>query len=289
MDPRIADYIRENRRRYTREAITTQLLAAGHDPGEIERVWAALDASDPDEVAGEGFWGRFALILLGINLAVFLAVGLLTGMLADVAWSGTLLVILAIAMGIGALISWGIVAATGPTKLSPTTALVVGAAIPALFALLIGGACFALVGAVGGPPVPPSQATMETDLGPPLNVSQVIDGLCHPNGPDPADGFSVNGGGMREAGQMFDVSIGAYPRSPGGPLEVEVWISSSVVDKAEEGYLSWGTEGPSRGDVDVVLDGMSGTVTFTGLPAMQDGPGGARDAPLSGEISWTCR
>ena len=44
MDPRIADFIRDNRRRYTREAIRQQLIQAGHDPAAIDATWAALDA-----------------------------------------------------------------------------------------------------------------------------------------------------------------------------------------------------------------------------------------------------
>ena len=63
MDPRIADFIRDNRRRYTREAIRQQLIEAGHDPAAIDATWAALDAPDPDATAGEGFWGRFSLFL----------------------------------------------------------------------------------------------------------------------------------------------------------------------------------------------------------------------------------
>lgn len=38
------DYIRANRDRYTREATTRQLEAAGHDPAEIAAAWERLDA-----------------------------------------------------------------------------------------------------------------------------------------------------------------------------------------------------------------------------------------------------
>src|SRR5918998_4279177 len=101
-DPRIADYIRENRGRYTREAIRQQLIDAGHDPKEIDATWAVLDAPDADDTAGEGFWRRFWLYLLGANLAVFLLVGLLSGMLRAMAAGGSILVIVfLIALGIG--------------------------------------------------------------------------------------------------------------------------------------------------------------------------------------------
>ncbi|HEX7196630.1 MAG TPA: hypothetical protein VF364_07320, partial [Candidatus Limnocylindria bacterium] len=131
MDPKIADFIRANRRTYTREAITQQLLDAGHERAAIDATWAMLDAPDPDQTAGEGFWGRFFLMLAGINLAVLLLVGLGTGALFAAERIG-LLGVLAVALAIGALIAWGIVAATGPTKMGRTTATVVGAVIPLL-------------------------------------------------------------------------------------------------------------------------------------------------------------
>jgi len=291
MDPRIADYIRANRRKYTREALTRQLVEAGHDPDEIERVWAAFDAPDADDVAGEGFWGRFALLALGINVGVLLIVGYLTGMLQNLAGGSVVtLVVLGVALAIGALIAWGIVAATGPARLSPRVALGIGVAIPLLFALLIGGSCYALLGSIGGIAVPAIPATIEAELGPPLGITQVIDGSCQPNGPDPADGFSVYGTLMSETGQMLDISVGAYPPGRGAPLATTLWIASSYVDKAEERHVAWGNEGggPSDGEVDVALTGMDGTATFTDLPAMQGGPADPLGEPLSGEIRWTC-
>lgn len=50
IDP-IRDYIAANRDRYTRETITEQLTAAGHDKASIDEAWDELDARDP--VPGE--------------------------------------------------------------------------------------------------------------------------------------------------------------------------------------------------------------------------------------------
>ena len=61
MDQRIADYIRDHRGTYTREALTQQLIDAGYTREAIDATWAALDTPDPDDTAGEGFWGRFFL------------------------------------------------------------------------------------------------------------------------------------------------------------------------------------------------------------------------------------
>jgi hypothetical protein len=46
-DRQILDYIRANRARYTREAITQQLIAAGHGAGDVEAAWEAVAADQP--------------------------------------------------------------------------------------------------------------------------------------------------------------------------------------------------------------------------------------------------
>ncbi|MCA1572752.1 MAG: hypothetical protein LC798_21160 [Chloroflexi bacterium] len=165
MDPRIADFIRANRRRYTRDVIREQLIKAGHAPADIDATWAALDTPDPDAVVGQGFWGRFWLFLIGLNVAVFLLVVVFTGMLASFA-QGTFViaVVLGIALTIGALIAWGIVAATGPAQMGRTTAMAIGGIIPLIFALLIGGSCYAMVGAIGPPPPPAHEGVMELTM-----------------------------------------------------------------------------------------------------------------------------
>lgn len=289
MDPRIADYIRANRRRYTREAITKQLLEAGHDPAEVQRTWAALDTPDADTVAGEGFWGRFALILVGINVGVFLVVGLLTGMLQNLPSSSVILVILAVVMGIGALIAWGIVAATGPAKLSATTALVIGAAIPALFALLIGGACYALVGSlggIGGPGTPPVTGTMAIRLEGAMDVDQQADAFCQLDGDA---GFFLNAETTDSDGHPLFVSIGSVVHEPGTAARPTLNIEAPPMD-ASGSFPVWGSDnGPVAEELDWTLDPASGSVVFRGLPGLDQG-GSAPSAlpPLSGEISWTC-
>ena len=98
MDQRIADYIRDHRGTYTREALTQQLLDAGYTREAIDATWAALDTPDPDDTAGEGFWGRFFLVLIGINVAVLVLVGLGTGSFSSPERLG-LLAILGVALG----------------------------------------------------------------------------------------------------------------------------------------------------------------------------------------------
>jgi hypothetical protein len=290
MDPRIADYIRANRKKFTHQAITDQLVAAGHDRAEVERTWAALEAPDPDAVAGEGFWGRFALIVVGINVGVLLLVGLLSGAFQQLAQGTVLfLVIFGVILAIGALISWGIVAATGPTKMGPRTAMIIGIAIPLVVALLIGGSCFALIGGLGaGLSGPPINGTMQVELGAPLDLMEELPATCQAEGPDPTAGWSVYANMAYEDGTFLDVSINSFPLQPGGPPQPSVYVSVMRPNEPER-PLAWSSDAPGSGaDLGDDAGFLQGTLSFDALTPMQDEFGNV-DEPLSGEITWTCQ
>ncbi|MGH2380229.1 MAG: hypothetical protein ACRDG7_03290 [Candidatus Limnocylindria bacterium] len=299
MDPRIADYIRANRRRYTRDVIREQLIKAGHAPADIDATWAALDAPDPDAVVGEGFWGRFWLFLVGLNVAVFLIVVLATGMLNSI----VLAAVLGVALSIGALIAWGIVAATGPAQMGRTTAMVIGGLIPLVFALLIGGSCYALVGAIGPPPPPPREGVMELQIDPPLDFAGSGAAFCQVHETFP--GFSIYPQQELGAinGRPVHASVDSFPAdggqdggpqpapAPGGELRpnLNMYISlqpRSEADPPQEWFVTPGTQL----DLDATPDGLSGTVTFEGLEPVEFEPAGAGGGgePISGTITWTC-
>ena len=302
IDPRIADYITANRRKYTRQAIRQQLIDAGHDPAEVDRAWAALEAKDPDAVIGERFWGRFALIVVGINVAVFLLVAVLTGMLAYIAAGAVVLpVIFAVILGIGALIAWGIVALTGPDKMGPTTALAVGISVPLLFALLIGGSCYALIGSMGTPPPPAQQGTMELTLDPPLGFTGGGSAMCQSF---PTEGsFNVFGDnlgrlGGRQVSAAFFTFLGAMG-DPGGPapapepgMEQQTVSITALPDGEGDMPAEWYSAPETDLEVETSPDNLSGSVRFTDLaPAgMVEGPVGDGElgAPISGTLSWSC-
>jgi hypothetical protein len=285
MDQRIADYIRANRDRYTREAIRQQLVDAGYDPAVIERTWAILDTPDADDVAGPGFWRRFALILLGVNVGIFLVVGLLSGMLLNVGASAVLLIIFAVVLVIGALIAWGIVALTGPARMNPTTATVIGSIIPLFFALLIGGSCYALVGTIGPPP---RSGTMELTLGPPLELSASGPAMCSSRGV----GFSVNTSELRtDDGRTMNASLYVPPANAGGPSVPELFVGFFQA-AADDAPVSWSPGPDTVVSVDAAPDGLSGSATFEGLAPELFGPPGSEPPvgtePLSGTLTWTC-
>ena len=49
MDDDLHRYLRENRDRYTREALTARAIEAGHDADTVEAAWRDLDAADARE------------------------------------------------------------------------------------------------------------------------------------------------------------------------------------------------------------------------------------------------
>jgi hypothetical protein len=302
MDPRIEEYIRVNRGSYTREAIRQQLIDAGYEPADIDATWEMLHAPDPDEagVAGERFWGRFFLFLIGLNVAVFLLVTLSTGMLGGIGQGyGVLAIVLAVVLAIGALIAWGIVAVVGPEKLSRTTAMVVGASIPIVFALLIGGSCYALAVGIGPPPPPAHSGVMELHVDPPVEFEGSGAATCQPHGGEA--GYSVFAENVGTSqGRTVSVSIdvfrgggaGAPTPAPGNEDSVGLYImlnpTGNPTDAPAESYTNTGSAALG---LDAATDGLSGTLTFDGLaPEPFERPPDVvvNTEPISGTINWTC-
>ena len=112
MDSEIDGYIRQNRSRYTREAIRAQLIAAGHDPTAIDEAWERLGA--PSGAATSPGWrpGWPVLLLLLVLGAVGAAVVWAgqpygAGGIAPIVYFIVMGVAFAVAKGISALIDSG--------------------------------------------------------------------------------------------------------------------------------------------------------------------------------------
>ena len=73
MDPQIADYIRQNRERYTREAITEQLREAGYPKEAIDATW--------EQLAGEALASEAPNTEAGGNSRAVLWIAPITGLL----------------------------------------------------------------------------------------------------------------------------------------------------------------------------------------------------------------
>lgn len=135
MNQQLLDYLRENRSRYTRDALRRTLVDAGYVPAEIDKAFAALEAEEAGgPAAGTGVaaaasaetaapeasgWGetttprrekeavstspRFWLVFIGFVLAVYGLGGFLVAALGQ---SGALAGILVLAALIGGAVGW---------------------------------------------------------------------------------------------------------------------------------------------------------------------------------------
>lgn len=214
---------------------------------------------------------------------MFLVVGLLTGILQSTAGGVAPLMILGGALVIGALIAWGVVAAIGPMRLSRTTTLIIGVAIPALFALLIAGAGYALIGSLGGASGPSSQpGRMIIDLRGPVQARAEVDAVCE-FGTSAQDGFGVHAAYRVGGGREMSIDLTVHP-GPGEGRDVFVNIARAASDP--NAAASWSNEDPTAVQLNGAVDYVEGNVSFSDLSGF--GPNGQRVDPLSGEISWTC-
>lgn len=295
MDPRIADYIRQHRDRYTRDAIRQRLAEAGYDPPDIDATWAALEAETRDvgTTGSPRFWRYFWVWVAATYLLAFVVVVMATELLTR---GGTLAALVyAVALGIALLAAWGIVAATRPAHRSRGTALAIGGVIPLVFALLVGGSCYGLIGT---PPPPPHSGLMELHLEPPHAFDGSGAAICQAaTGAGTGFGVRAENLGML-GGSQVSASIDAFggvPKAPDAPLpsgrfdQVSLYISLVPVS-GNELEAAYSNVAGSGLELDVSAAGLVGTVTFRELSSMPVGPNGeppGQDS-VSGSISWHC-
>ena len=72
-------YINANRVRYTREAISDQLVAAGHDRKLIAEAWAASDAAAQAAAVAEANRPRYGWFTLGLIVVGAIVVAIAGG------------------------------------------------------------------------------------------------------------------------------------------------------------------------------------------------------------------
>ena len=75
VDPRIAEYVRKHRERYTPEAIRQRLIEAGYPAADVDAALVALIQEPPRR---PGAWGTVLQVLL-ITIAVLCVGALLIG------------------------------------------------------------------------------------------------------------------------------------------------------------------------------------------------------------------
>ena len=75
VDPRIAEYVRKHRERYTPEAIRQRLIEAGYPAADVDAALVALIQEPPRR---RGAWGTVLQVLL-VTIAVICVGALLVG------------------------------------------------------------------------------------------------------------------------------------------------------------------------------------------------------------------
>ena len=291
-DRRIADYISANRGKFTREAITQQLLESGYEREAIDATWAVLDTPDPDDVVGERFWGRFWIYLIRLNVVAFLLVSLATTMIPN---GAGLAAILGIALAIGALISLGIVAVTRPARLGRGAAIAIGGIVPLIFTFFIAGSCYALVQSFGGIAPAPVNGTITMQIDPPMSLEVTGPATCQP----PPEGetyitvYATSPISSTEG--SVSVYVNAYPDSAGGTLVASASIGLGNPEQPEQFVEYMPGPDPTAGsELEPGSTPTSGSLTFEGYVPLeafdeQGNPIDRSDAdPISGTISWSC-
>ncbi|MDP9350419.1 MAG: hypothetical protein M3P51_02595 [Chloroflexota bacterium] len=142
MRPEITRYIQENRATYTREAITRNLLEAGHDPEEIEQAWRSLDAPAMTRPSREFWRGFFAYVALLYGLT-FLVYSQSLLQFAGLVVTAILFVLLLLS----AILSIRATRASSAVARGATSGLLVAILVPFVFLVIIAGLCTLLTGA----------------------------------------------------------------------------------------------------------------------------------------------
>jgi hypothetical protein len=144
MDPRIADYIRSNRGRYTREAISQQLEEAGYDGAAIEATWEQLAAEGSSSVGEGKNLSMYVWILYWLGAGIIAAITVLAtvGSGGGPGFTG---------FGFGWLIAYllltylpaRVVARARPSSTAGMLAVIVG--VPLIVVLIGGGICLGTI------------------------------------------------------------------------------------------------------------------------------------------------
>jgi hypothetical protein len=278
VNPEIKRYLDEHGATYTPEALRAGLVQAGYDAGEVDAAISAWNAAGANRRGAESrrTFGRWALLLhVGVLVAVFVALVALKGTSqAGVALLGC--AVLAVAM----LIGWAISSLIGRALLSGT-GVAIALIVPVISALVLGGACFAMMDSVI--PTPPSDGTVHLKIDEPASFDESSGAACYVGGGSSGVRVASHELGVVEGGSVT-VDLTWYPGGK-GPAE-GVFLSVSVGAESIRGRF-YSVVPTTKLTVDASGDGRSGSIAFTGLAREPAGPDDT-DLELSGSVAWTC-
>ena len=143
MNPEILRYIRSNRDTYTREAITRQLIAAGHDPAEIERAWESIEPTSQGGLPRDRtFWRYFTIGVVALYGLTFLVYALRFANMVMLPY----LIILGVFLLLGALTSLRLVRASRAVVNGAASGMLIAVLIPFVPLVIIAGLCNMIFG-----------------------------------------------------------------------------------------------------------------------------------------------
>ena len=142
-DP-IRDYIRAHRDRYTREAITARLVAAGHERQAVDASWDRLVAEETMTPRHGANMALYAWIIYGLGAAAIVVFTVILGLASNGA----------VLFGVGWLVAYVVLAVwpiwwlSGRQPESASGVVMVVLAAPIIVLLIGGGICAATIAVI---------------------------------------------------------------------------------------------------------------------------------------------
>jgi hypothetical protein len=284
MNPKIEDYLRRNGAKYTTKALRGQLLEAGYGAAEIDAALQETEvARAPHLAKTKALRLQFWVVAWVVNFVVLVAV---TALVGSNTYAGAVFIVLGIVM----LLGLGISGTIGSAFL-PGRGLLFALAVPVVVALLLGGACFAMMQPGSGTGMEPStrypgRMTLQIDA--PLAFTGSGAATCETL----TDLFSVTADDLGSIGEM---PVSVFMNGPGSPLvqpgdgERKVYVEVRVSEANPKGGYVFGVPSMEEGVPMRPADGASGTIDLHGLQQFLTGasPLEGQDS-ISGTITWTC-
>jgi len=282
----IREYLDENGKKYTREALRAALLSAGHAEADVDAAladWtAAREAAQgfPEDRAQFRRWSGW--FHLGALVAMVLVIVALKGV-----GQGGSIAIGTVVLAIALLVGWWLSSLIGRALL-PRTGLLVALIVPLVSALILGGSCIGLMNAAIA--TPPRSGTVTLEITSPQTFSGSAPASCYTYGTGGAVQASgaISQVGSQSLGEIdgMTVTVSIGPFEPDGGA---FYLTVDLTNQQPDGYRTYAVAADTQLDVQASSDNASGEVTFSNLsvsPGMN--PTGESFDPLSGTVSWTC-
>jgi hypothetical protein len=289
MDPAIKRYLDEHGATYTRDALRSSLIQAGHVPGAVDAAlaeWDAARAGAGPDLEKRVTLGRWAI---GLHVAALVAVFVLLVALKGTSAIGLALLGCAV-LGVFLVLGWVISSMIGRALL-PGAGVIVALIVPAISAVILGGTCFALLNSLVG--TPPRQGTVSLEILAPQAFDESGAASCYVDEATPSVQVNSQQPLGTLDGKNVGVSVSWYGDDPNNPVPASSTSISVFLEPTGEGEgaKGFGVIFSTKLEVDLAKDALTGTIKFDGLALEPTGAPGETPSPetISGSVSWNCK